>query len=263
MNSTSLGAPLFAPAAAIARFTLLEAVRSRVLVIAVALALGAIAAAIFLRQIAMTEGAEIQAAIIAAALRLCSAFLLTSFALASMVREWNDKGVEQILTHPLPRSVYVLGRFAGFAAAGAAIAVLASLPLLCFAAPERVLAWGASLVGELAILAAATIFLSLTLTHFVGAFAALAAFYVLSRAMDALRILASVGDSTTSLAERLADHVVTGLSTLLPSLGRMTQSAWLTDGFAPGDLVTALGQTVLYCALLLAAALVDFYRKNL
>ena len=101
--------------AAIARTTLLEALRSRMLWLVGALILLVFGIASFLQQVALIEAAQVQGAIIAAVLRACAAFLVAAFVVMSMVREFNDKVLELMLAQPWPRAVYLLGKFAGFA----------------------------------------------------------------------------------------------------------------------------------------------------
>lgn len=246
----------------IARITLLEALRGRLVALVALGAVGAIALAAFLRQVAITESAEIQSSIIAAVLRLGAVFLLTTFAASSMVREWNDKGVELVLSHPVPRWAYVLGRYLGFAAAGVGIAAAFAVPLGVFAPADRVLTWAASLAMELALVAAGALFCALTLTSLVGALATVAGFYVLGRAIDAIGVIARATEGSGRPLERIADAVVTGIGMLLPHFDRMTQSAWLTDGPPAGALAGVFGQAAVYIALLIAAAFFDFQRRN-
>ena len=247
---------------AIARYTLLEAIRGRVPIIMLAIVVAAFGLAAFLRQVAMIEGAQIQLAIIAAVMRLCAVFVLMSFAVASIVRESADKGVELVLAHPLPRWQYVLGRFAGFVAVAIIVAVAAGVPLAPFAPLDALLAWVVSLACELVLVAAAAFFFTLTLTHYVAAFAAVASFYVLARTIDALMIIARASEQSVVWSERIANGLIGALAAVLPHLDRFTASGWLTDGVPGGALAAVLTQSALYVALLLAATLFDFYRQN-
>lgn len=111
----------------IARYTLLEALRNRLLWLLLTMALGAVGISGFLNELALTESRELQAALLGAVLRLAAVFLIATFVVTSMVREANDKGLELLMALPLPRAVYLLGKLAGFAA-------LAVLPALLFGA---------------------------------------------------------------------------------------------------------------------------------
>ncbi|MFM2087782.1 MAG: hypothetical protein RLZZ237_2651, partial [Pseudomonadota bacterium] len=71
--------PMLAPSLIIARYTLLEALRSRLLWLFVLAACAALGLSGFLQQLALTESRAVQAALLAAVLRLASAFLLATF----------------------------------------------------------------------------------------------------------------------------------------------------------------------------------------
>jgi ABC-type transport system involved in multi-copper enzyme maturation permease subunit len=250
--------------AATVRSTLIEALRSRlfaIVLIAIAASLGL---GSFLGELTITETTPVQATIIAALLRLAMVFLLIVFVVSSMVREFQDQVVAIVLSQPLPRWAYVVGRLVGFFCVALALAMLAGLALLPFAAAERAAVWSASLACELFIVAAACLFCTLTLSHFVAAFAAVSAFYLLGRSFDAIQIIASAAGSTTSLADRAIDGFVATLAYLLPHIGRMTQSAWLVQpDWSASVLAPVALQATVYCALLFAASLFDFHRENL
>ena|SRR5260221_64158 len=99
----------------LARMTLLEAVRNRLVWLAAAVALTAFGLAQFLNQVAITESREIQSALLAAFLRVAAVFIAAAFVITSMVREWGDKVTELLLSLPAPRSFYFFGKFAGYA----------------------------------------------------------------------------------------------------------------------------------------------------
>jgi ABC-type transport system involved in multi-copper enzyme maturation permease subunit len=248
----------------IARITLLEAARSRLLwLIGVAL-LASLAVAGFLQQVALVEVRQVQGAIIAALLRACAVFFVVLFVVMSMVREANDKFLELALSQPMPRAGYLLGKYLGFAVAAAVIAGALSLPLALFAPFARVAAWALSLYGELLIMAAVSLFCVLTLSHVLAALTAVVGFYLLARSIAALQIIAAASEETVALAPRIADWIAQGIALAMPRLDRMTQSAWLADGgLAAADLGSALGQTVIYVLLILGAALFDLYRQEL
>src|SRR5262245_56863956 len=98
---------LHAQIVTIARFTLLEAIRTRLpwlFIIVLGLILGT---AYFIQQLAITESARLQIAFTAAATRLAAVFLLSLHVINSMVREFNDKGLELTLSFDLPRFRYI------------------------------------------------------------------------------------------------------------------------------------------------------------
>src|SRR6266851_2039189 len=163
--------------ASLARATLLEAVRDRLLWLAVVIAFGL---AQFLNQVAITESREIQTALLAAALRVAAVFILAVFVITSMVRELGDKVTELLLSLPAPRAAYFFGKFAGHAMVAAILALLSALPLVLFANFQGLVLWTISLICELLIVTAMSLFCVLSFAQVVPAFAAVAGFYLLS-----------------------------------------------------------------------------------
>src|SRR5947208_5469299 len=126
--------------ATLARFVLLEARRSGLMPLALSCVALALVLAAFLSQVALTEGRELQVAIVAALLRAAAVFVIAVYVTSSTLREINDKGLEVMLAFALPRAIQYAGRLAGFAACGALLAVAFALPLLAWASPAAVAA---------------------------------------------------------------------------------------------------------------------------
>src|SRR5262252_3404518 len=94
--------------ASLARTTLLEAVRNRLLWLALVVVVIAFGLAQFLDQVAIAETREIQTTLLAAPLRAAAVFIVAAFVITSMVRESSDKVTELMLSLPVPRSTYFL-----------------------------------------------------------------------------------------------------------------------------------------------------------
>jgi ABC-type transport system involved in multi-copper enzyme maturation permease subunit len=250
------------PAAIFARLVLTEARRGGLVWLALAalgvgLALGA-----FLSQLALTESRLLQAAVVAALLRVSAVFMLAAQVVASVRREIDDKRLELMLALPLSRATQYLGRLAGFIALGAALALLFSLPALLWAEPAAVFCWGVSLACELALVAGAALFFAMTLASLVPALAATAALYLLARSMSAMQAIAAGPLAEASLPHELARHAVDAVALLLPALDRVTRTEWLLYG-APDirAYATSLAGLLVYAALLAAAGVFDFERR--
>ena len=247
----------------IARYTLLEALRNRLLWLALILVAAGLGFTQFLQQVAITESNQIQAALLAAVVRVGSVFMLASFVVTSMVREFNDKVMELILSRPLRRSSYFFGKLAGYAAIALALALISSLPLALFAPAQQVALWGLSLACELLIVTAFSLFCVLSLTQVISALAAVAGFYLLSRSISTLQIMAANPLSDLSLGQQLVNFVIDAIAFLLPGIDRMTQTGWLIYSAPdPAEILAVLAQTGAYVLLLCGAALFDLQRKN-
>ena len=251
------------PAAVLARSVLLEARRGGLPWLGLAAIVLAGALSVFLAQVALTEGAALQAALLAAVLRACAVFLLAAQVASSTLREINDKGLELMLSLPLSRSTHYLGRLAGFVACGAALSVAFTLPLLAWAAPLSAALWGVSLALELALVAAAALFFAMTLSNVVAAIAATGGLYLLARAMPGIQAIAARPLAEETWAGWLARQCVDAIAFLLPRLDSATRSDWLVYGVddtrAYGGALAAL---LVYFVLLGAAGLVDFHRRS-
>ncbi len=248
----------------IARYTLVEARRNRLVWLALILVVSGLALTQFLQQVAITESNQIQTALLAALARAGAVFILAGFVVTSMVREFNDKVTELVLSRPIRRSSYFFGKLAGYAAVALAFALIASAPLALFAPATRVALWGVSLACELFIVTAFALFCVLSLTQVMSALAAVTGFYLLARSIGALQIMAAnplSGDS--SLAQQVVNFVVGAIAFILPELDRMTQTGWLLYA-APttAEMLQILAQTLIYALLLCGAALFDLQRKN-
>lgn len=249
-------------AAILARLAVVEARRGGLAWLALAAIVVAIGLGGFLSQVAITESRQLQTAVVAALLRVCAVFVIVAQVIASVRREIDDRRLEQALALPLPRSAQYLGRLAGYALCGAALACVFALPLLLWATPATVAAWAISLALELVLVAAAALFFAMSLASPVTALAASAGLYLLGRSMSAIQAIAAGPLASESLVHQLARHAIDAVALVLPALDRVTRTEWLLYGLPDGHLfAAALGSLALYSALLAAAGLFDFQRR--
>src|SRR6185436_5665842 len=250
--------------ATIARYTLLEALRTRLPALVLIALLAVLGASFFIETISVTEGVRLQTGFYAAGARLASVFIAGIFVLVSVTREFDDKGLDVLLALDLPRSHYILGKLAGFIAIAALIAIAISLPLAWLASPQAALQWMLSLGLELAIVVALAMFCIITFNQLTPAASFVLAFYLLARALTAIRLMSDhplVGAGT--LSHEVIRYLVEALALVMPALDAWTRTAWLFNELAPWPVIVQLaGQSVLYVVLLAAAAMFDFHRKN-
>lgn len=253
-----------APILTIARFTVVEARRNRLAWLAVLAALAGLGLAAFLGELALTESRATQAVLAGAFYRFAAVFLLAVFVTTSLMREFHDKVHELVLALPVTRTAYCLGKLAGFGAVALAFAALFALPLLLFAAPGQVALWGASLGVELLIVAGLGLLCAFTFGNAAASLGAVFAFYLLARAIAALQLLAHGGGPHASAYQKLMAGFFDALALFLPRLDLYARGEWLAyGGGSLSELWPLVGQGAIYVALLGAAALFDFHRKNL
>ncbi|MGV3626063.1 MAG: ABC transporter permease [Betaproteobacteria bacterium] len=249
----------------ICRYTALEAIRTRVPATALLTLAVLLGASLFIRELAVTETTRFQIGFYAAAARLCAVFIVSLYVLASISREFNDKGLEVLLALDVPRSHYICGKLAGFMLTACGIAVVLSLPLWALAPVAAAGMWTVSLAIELALVTALSLFCIVTFTQLLPAAGFVAAFYLLARSVTAMRLMGGnpvAGQDT--LSHQVTRGLVDGLGYLMPALDRWTETAWLVNAAPEASVLLGIGmQGAIYIALLGAAALFDFYRRSL
>jgi len=248
----------------IARHSLREAINNRLLWVALALMLLAFLFVEFVGALALTEHRAIQATLFGSLLRIASIFVLVLFVVASLLREQRDGSLEAILSLPLSRLVYVLGKAIAYAVLALMMAVVCGFALLLYAHPLTALAWGLSLACELLLVGGFGLLLAFTFRQTVAAVAAFAVIYVLARAMGALQLMMEQPIfSGGGWGQAAIEYFLQGLGWVLPALYRFTDAGWLAEqGPLASDLLYIAGQTLVYLPLLLAAAAVDLYRRE-
>lgn len=248
---------------AIARYTALEALRTRTAISAGAMLLLLFAASFFIREIAIADSHRLQTTFLGATSRLACVFIASLFIISAVVREFNDKGHLLLLSQDLSRAQYAVGKFLGLLlpvglmclAAGALTGLLAGLT------PAS--SWTLALVLEVTLMAAISLFCALSLRQVLPAAMLASGFYLLARAISDIQLIAhaslSGGDGA---GQHFMARAVDGLALLLPRLDTFAASQWLVDG-AARDLVAMTLQTLLYGALALTAATIDLFRREL
>ena len=251
--------------AVVAFYTLREGLKNRVLWIAFVFAVIGVGFAGFIGDVALTEHKQVETSLLAAAYRVCAALVMMIFVISTVVREFNDKCLELYLSLPISRPVYFLGKLAGFIAAGIVVAAMFAVVMLFYAEPVPCAWWFASLACELAVVSALAFFCVLTFNQQIpAAFAAAFFFYILCRASDAILLISKSNIIIPTRGNLFIGEALDLLFLFLPNLGRFTRTEWLVYGDSP---LTAMPdivlQTVIFTALLSAAALFDLSRKNL
>ena len=253
----------------IAWFTALEAGRGRIVWLLAGAALAGSVFALLAGELAITETRGFRAGLLGAWLRSCAVLVAVAFTVASMVREIDDKGIDLVLSMPVPRGAYCAGKLAGLAVVPALSACACALALAWCAPPAQVAIWAASLYLELLIVTAMCVLCAFTFCQITWALATVVGFYVLSRAMAALQLMADARvheplAAPASVSGRLVGQLVDAIAFVLPDLDRFTESSWLIHGDGTmADLRFAAMQAAVYTALLGAAALFDLHRKAL
>lgn len=248
----------------IARYTLLEALRNRLLWLALTIACIAFGLSAFLGDVAITEHTQIQIAVLAALLRISGVVMLALIVVTTVLREMQDKSLDLLLAMDISRSSYYFGKLAGFSIISLLLALLFSTLLLVYNQALGVLWWGISFYCELLLVTCLGLVMLFTFKQIPAAISAVFLIYVTARSIAAVQLMAENPlVPSTDISQTFINGFVELLSWLLPSLHQFTRSEWLLYGANNiAELITVLGQTLVYGVLLSMVALFDFYRKN-
>jgi len=247
---------------AIARYTLLEAARSRLvwLVLVTIFVFGA--ASFLIRELAITDSLRLQTAFLATSMRAASFLLIAAFIIGTLQREFNDKGPALLLALDLPRGHYVLGKAIGMAGVASLIGLACAMPLALLVPGTAWLAWSASLLLEAWIIAAVSVFCGISLRGVAAGLALTLGFYLLAKSLATLQLISQASLEAASVSHRYMTQMLDILALLLPRLDEFAQTRWLVDGVSSALGPLAL-QALIFSALVTAAAMFDMYRKNL
>ncbi|MDH5516906.1 MAG: hypothetical protein OEY36_03675 [Gammaproteobacteria bacterium] len=247
----------------IARFSLLEAMRGKILWFVMLLLLLALSFSLFISQAALTETRESEAAIIAGFLRLASILMMIFFVVASIARDFQDKSIELLFSVNIPRNQVFLGKFAGFSALAFVIAGIFFCGLLWFANSYSVFIWSLSLWCELTLMALIALVFILSLENVTLSLLASIGIYGLMRFMPAIQ---SIGDGPFQggLFNRVINSVLDSIDFILPRLEHFSQSSWLVYGGPEATTIISFGvEFLLFCTLLCLAGIIELKRKSL
>lgn len=251
------------PAFIIARFTFLEAVRNRLFTLVIVGFICIFGLTEFIGELTITETKQYQSALTASALRLFTVCLIGLFVVTSMVREFNDKGFEMLLSLEITRTSYYFGKYMGFMLLTIIIAIAASLILIIYSSVSFVLIWLFSLVCESLIIISLSLLCLFTFKSITTAYISVMAFYILSRSMYIVQL---VSDSpileSKTFSQEFINFIIDSIAYVLPDLNIFTQSEWLIYGADISNIVPVLIQTSIYFTFLTAAGLFDLYRKE-
>ena len=255
---------MFSQILTISRFTIIESLRNRFLLLSFLVIAISFALVEFIGDLAITEHRVTQVAILAAFLRMSAVVIVTLFVVSSTVRELHDKTLEMILAMPIRRSSYYLGKLIGYFYIAALVAVIFAVLLLLYADPEQVVIWTISLFFELVLIVALSLVMLFTFNQVPSALTGVFIIYGASRIVTSIFLMSKFPIiAHTSTAQKFMDGIIEMLTWLLPDLHRYTQTEWLTYNTADWNtLLPILGQTMIYLVFLSFIALFDFYRKN-
>ncbi len=248
---------------AVFSYTFREHVRHKVWLSAALFGLILLTGALVTSALAQDESARMMLDLGLAANEIIGLVTIVYLTVHLILQEIESRAVYLILTHPVRRSDYLLGRFLGtLAAVALAMAVMGLAHWALLKAVgwngdgDYLLAWACSL-GKVAIMGALSLLLSLTLTSEAAAMAFATFFWILGHFTAEMRFLA---DKAASVPARALLEIV---SHAAPDFAHLNyrdalHAATPTAGWTGAAAVYVLG----YCAVCLALSVQVFEQKE-
>lgn len=249
--------------ATVARHTLLESIRAKLLpavLIAVAASLGMI---LVIAMISVGAGQRVMADVGTSALQLIIVVQTLAVSISMVYKEYELRTLFPLLSTPLTRAEYLVGKFAGLLMTTAScllsgFALYYLLVLLSGAGKLQMLLLPVPMLLEAAVLIAAVLFFS--------SFATPAMTLVFSVALYLLGHTVWGAETLIDYATMPATRIlVMGFEMAIPALEAFNFSERLLHGAIPGaaDWLFAAGYGVLWCVVLLAGASLIFDRREI
>lgn len=249
----------------IAQYTLIGAYRSRALILLLLSIIACWLTAEFAAALSLTESHEMRVSIYAFLVRLVSVVIASLTVINTIQSEIEARQLNLFISLDLPRSAYILGKVFGFIVMALIVSLMSSLPLLLFTDMAMALAWTVSLLLELCVILTFSLFIISALQNNTASFIIVLAFYILSRSMANILLLSqSPVLETGGYGNQMVGWILKGIYMIIPDLWNYTRTAWLLYGdVTVTDLGNIIFQTIIFATLLAAAAIFDFYRKNI
>lgn len=248
------------------RYQMLAILSKRLLVLYGLIVVVAMLGSGFIAELAIINREAVVSATLAEFLRYSLAILVLLLVSINVVEDFESRQFERLLTMPLSRWQYIAAQ----TLVVLVLCLLISLPMLplvtVYSSLDVAIYWAAGLWLELCLLGLLAMFAALSLEKIPMAVFFSLAIYLLAKLSNliVLMVSESVRLSDGSASTEFTSMVFSSILYLIPGTSSFADS----DAFFGGiNQAAALGEQLfsvfIYSCLLVAASLVDFYRKEL
>jgi len=246
------------------RYVLKAAIRDRLVVSMIAAMILGCSLSVFLGSSAVTEQDQFTLAFASSGLRLTGMIGMVLFIVFFIRRSIDSRDLEFLLSRPVGRIEFLLSYSAAFSLIAVMVTLSQTLGLYILGPHlfgQGAMLWCFSIMIENIIIANTAFFFALFLSSAASASLAVIAFYVLGRMMGQILGILQAGGNGQAI--ELLQYIMNAVSIVTPRLDLIGQTSWLIYG-PQGDV--GLGflaiQGVIFCVLVLSAALIDLTRKQ-
>jgi ABC-type transport system involved in multi-copper enzyme maturation permease subunit len=256
----------------IARFTVIDAIRSRWLWLVAASVASTLIVATFAGGMALTERASVMLAAGAPLARIQAVLMMIVLSIAGLVREIHERSMLLMMAAPISRTQWLLGKLLGMLLVAWVTAALSALPLLALQATPNLWLWFISLACELAIVVLVALLLAFALRQMAVAALTACAFYAAARLIGVILLINERAPLELHGADAIVTATLKAVAVALPRFDLFTQTDWLMPLVSASPvsglpsmavLAPVLLQTGIFMVLLLVIAALDFSRSEL
>lgn len=264
----------------LARYTLLEALRMRLVALLLAMIAVALAASAFIGAATITDSQATQTVIVAAGLRLTTTLLVLLLTVQGIDRERADRSISLWLAMPIPRAAWYLGRLLGLTLIASMVAAAAGIALWLIhdsdaQALASTLRWALGLLAELWLVVLLAMFFANTLRA--PALASCAVLFALGLGRIMPLLLDAAASPSLDQPQWLSQLIAALLMVIdlvVPPVATLASSGWLIDEpvsaawvqtmtvSANPALASQLASVLGYALAVACATLVDLYRRD-
>lgn len=256
-----------------------EGVRQRIIYGAILLAIGVIFFAVLLAGLFMRDIVKVILDFCLAAVNLGGLLVPLFLAVHLLARDLERRTVFTILSRPISRPQYLLGKFCGLAMLTATIMAILSLATVAAISIGRMLyaehffaslSWsavftsiGVSYLGITVLIAVVVLWSTLTTSSFLATLLTLATYCIGETVADMVRFIASKVPGVTITP--MVAKTVTAAMYFFPNLAAFDLKLAAAHGLAipAADVLFLAAYGIAYCAAVLSLAILIFQRRDL
>ena len=247
------------------RYLMLGILNRRLFVLISILLVVALLLSSFVTELAIINSRQIANALIADFLRYSFVFLALLLVTTNVADDFEFRQFERLLTMPVSRWQYIAAQFLAIASIALILVLPVLLVITIVSSFEIALYWSTALWLEVLLVGLVGLLAILSLEKIPQAVFFSVAVYILAKLSGLIRqmLSESVYLSDGGAANRFAEFIFSGILHIIPRLEAFAQNDVFFESQNLTDmLLSQLGTVSLYSMFLLAAFLIDFYRKE-
>ena len=218
----------------------------------------------FMGSNALAEMTEMKIVYSAYLARLVVILCMMIFVCFHLKRLFENREIEMMITKPISRAKIIIGFFVGFCMLLIPIVLMIGGLLFAISDSVGLFLWCVSFLFEAITVISFTMFFALFVESPVFSLLLSISVYILSRIIGSFIAYINIGARANEwfVFQSFVEIVIKIVSVFMPRLDFCAKSAWLLGNIDYSIFLSGMAQCTVYTALLLAASVFEFNRKN-